>query len=198
MPQEYFEAYYFHAKTTIECLGLSKTFGSVHAVENLYLKIYNEQISVLLGAIHSGKSTVMRLLIGFLTPTSGTALIDGFDIRTDIDKVIKDLGWCPKENFISTDLTVQDNLYFFWKLKGLKDKKIVENSEKLLELLNLKNKKHTVVRHLSSHKLRLLCVAIAAGGTCKTLILDQPSIGLNLSSRRIMWDLLLRNKPGRF
>ncbi|EFA12132.2 ATP-binding cassette sub-family A member 3-like Protein [Tribolium castaneum] len=132
--------------------------------------MYNDQITVLLGHNGAGKTTTMSMLTGMFPPTSGTAFICGYDIRTDMDKVRKCLGLCPQHNILFDQLTVREHLYFFSKLKGLKREDINEEIDKYLELLELQT---------------------------KVVMLDEPTAGMDPSARRALWDLLQNQKHGR-
>lgn len=110
------------------------------AVKNLSLNMYDDQITVLLGHNGAGKTTTMSMLTGMYVPTSGTAKVNGYDIRTNMDSVRDSLGLCPQHNIIFDDLTVSEHLYFFSKLKGLKKLEIKAEIDKYINLLELQPK----------------------------------------------------------
>ena len=88
------------------------------AVDNMRLRMYEGQITVLLGHNGAGKTTTMSMITGFIPPTSGTALINGCDIRTDMDGVRESLGLCPQHNILWDTLTVDEHLEFFAEVRG--------------------------------------------------------------------------------
>lgn len=137
---EFFEPEPSFLKTGIQITNLRKVFHKKAAVEDLSLKMYEDQITVLLGHNGAGKTTVMSMLTGMITPTSGTATVNGFDIRTEMDGVRESLGLCPQHNIIFDELTVEEHLYFFSKLKGLSPVDIKAEINKYVELLELEEK----------------------------------------------------------
>nr|CAD7595204.1 unnamed protein product [Timema genevievae] len=99
----------------IQIKRMRKVYGNKVAVNNLTLNLYEGQITVLLGHNGAGKTTTMSMLTGMITPTSGTALVGGYDVRTDIEGVRASLGLCPQHNVLFGELTVREHLYFFSK-----------------------------------------------------------------------------------
>lgn len=163
-------------------------------MRNLSLNMYNNQITVLLGHNGAGKTTTMSMLTGMFPPTSGTALVGGFDIRTDMDGVRSSLGLCPQHNILFDDLTVKEHLYFFSKLKGLRNKAIDDEISKYVNLLELDNKTDAKSSTLSGGMKRKLCVGMALCGDSKVVMLDEPTAGMDPSARRALWDLLQKQK----
>lgn len=104
--------------------------GNKLAVDGLNLNLYEGQITSFLGHNGAGKTTTMSVLTGLFPPTSGTAIINGFDIRTDIDLVRKSLGICPQYNVLFDGLTVEEHLWFYASLKGMRKSEIPEEVEK--------------------------------------------------------------------
>lgn len=124
----------------VEIKNLKKVFGKKTAVKNLSLNMYENQITVLLGHNGAGKTTTMSMLTGMIPPSNGTAKINGFDIRTEINNVRSSLGLCPQHNIIFDELTVTEHLYFFSKLKGLSKNEIDQEIDKYIALLELEDK----------------------------------------------------------
>lgn len=110
------------------------------AVRDLCLNMYEGQITVLLGHNGAGKTTTMSMLTGMFPPTSGTAKVNGYDIGNNMTKVRESLGLCPQYNIIFNDLTVEEHLYFFSRLKGLPTAEIKTEVAKYVDLLELKPK----------------------------------------------------------
>lgn len=101
-------------KSGIQIQSLSKSFRPGKFVVNkLSVDIHPNQITVLLGHNGAGKSTTMSMLTGLISPSSGTALIEGFDIKTHMKTIRGSLGLCPQYNLLIPDLTVIEHLYFF-------------------------------------------------------------------------------------
>ncbi|XP_023310224.1 ATP-binding cassette sub-family A member 3-like [Anoplophora glabripennis] len=194
---EFFEREPFHLRTGIQITNLRKVFRRKAAVEDLSLNLYEDQITVLLGHNGAGKTTTMSMLTGMITPTSGTAKVNGFDIRTEMDGVRQSLGLCPQHNIIFDQLTVEEHLYFFSKLKGLHKSEIKAEIDKYIKLLELEDKRHSKSKTLSGGMIRKLCVGMALCGNSKVVMLDEPTAGMDPSARRALWILLKRQKEGR-
>lgn len=182
----------------IRILNLTKKFGDKCAVDRLCLNLYENQISVLLGHNGAGKTTTMSMLTGLYSPTSGTAFIDGKDIRTELDEARRSLGICCQHNVLFEELTVREHLVFFCSLKGIEDKGRVDlEIKKYSEVLGLEEKLNAESRTLSGGMKRRLSIAIALCGDAKIVILDEPTSGMDPEARRKLWDLLIVEKQGR-
>lgn len=107
----------------IKIKKLRKSFGSKTAVKDISVNMYEDQITVLLGHNGAGKTTTISMLTGVITPTAGTAYINGHNIRTEMWKVRNSLSLCPQNNVLFDELTVEEHLHFFSKLKGVKEVK---------------------------------------------------------------------------
>ncbi|KAI2474226.1 ATP binding cassette (ABC) transporter subfamily A member, partial [Diabrotica virgifera virgifera] len=181
----------------IQIFNLKKAFGKKTAVRNLSLNMFENQITVLLGHNGAGKTTTMSMLTGMISPTNGTAKINGHDIRLDIAGVRNSLGLCPQHNIIFDELTVEEHLYFFSKLKGLSKSKITAEIDKYVKLLDLEPKRKEKSSTLSGGMKRKLCVGMALCGNSKVVMLDEPTAGMDPSARRVLWELLQKQKEGR-
>ncbi|CAH1974734.1 unnamed protein product [Acanthoscelides obtectus] len=181
----------------VQIRNLRKVFGTKAAVENLSMNMYENQITVLLGHNGAGKTTTLSMLTGMITATRGTAIINGHDIRRDMNSVRKSMGICPQHDVIFEDLTVAEHLYFYSRLKGLSKKKAVEEIETYIELMELTDKRNAKASTLSGGMKRKLSVCVALCGNSKVVMLDEPTSGMDPSARRALWDLLLKQKKGR-
>ncbi|XP_018575545.1 ATP-binding cassette sub-family A member 3-like isoform X2 [Anoplophora glabripennis] len=194
---EFFEEEPRHLRVGIEIKNLRKVFNNKAAVQRLSVNMFEDQITVLLGHNGAGKTTTMSMLTGMITPTSGTAKVNGYDIRTDMGGVRSSLGLCPQHNIIFDELTVAEHLYFFSKLKGLQRKYIPDEINKYVQLLELEDKRNAKSATLSGGMKRKLCVGMALCGNSKVVMLDEPTAGMDPSARRALWDLLQNQKEGR-
>lgn len=182
----------------IKIRGLRKVYGNKVAVNNLNLNIYENEITVLLGHNGAGKSTTMGMLTGLFSPSQGTALINGLDIRNDLNKIRGSLGLCPQHNVLFNELTVREHIIFFSKLKGIKNKNEIENQiKKYVDLLGLEPKMNAQSSTLSGGMKRKLSIGIALCGNSKIVMCDEPSSGMDPAARRALWDLLIQEKQGR-
>ncbi|XP_059047165.1 phospholipid-transporting ATPase ABCA1-like [Achroia grisella] len=181
----------------VEIRNLTKIFGANTAVNNLSLNIYDDQITVLLGHNGAGKSTTISMLTGNLPATRGSVSIAGYDMKKQMKLARSNLGLCPQHNVIFNELTVREHLEFFARLKGFKGKELNKEIDTLIDDLELQSKRNYLAEGLSGGQKRRLCVGIALSGQARVVLLDEPTSGMDPSSRRALWDLLQKVKKGR-
>ncbi|CAN8004107.1 unnamed protein product, partial [Ixodes hexagonus] len=167
------------------------------AVDKLSLNFYQGQITSFLGHNGAGKTTTMSILTGLFPPTSGTAFIGGLDVRSDMDTIRRSLGTCPQHNVLFDELTVWEHLWFCGRLKGLGAAKARGEAEAFLRDLSLERRRHQCPPQLSGGLRRKLSVSLAFVGGSRTVILDEPTAGVDPYARRSIWDLLLKLRDGR-
>ncbi|XP_031707233.1 phospholipid-transporting ATPase ABCA1 isoform X1 [Anarrhichthys ocellatus] len=171
--------------------------GKKLAVDGLSMDFYENQITSFLGHNGAGKTTTMSILTGLFPPTSGTALINGYDILTDMDSIRKYLGMCPQHNVLFNELTVEEHIYFYARLKGLSRDEVKIEMDQMIKDVGLPHKRKDLAKNLSGGMQRKLSVAIAFVGGSKVVILDEPTAGVDPYARRGIWELLLKYKQGR-
>ncbi|KAK3590754.1 hypothetical protein CHS0354_030992 [Potamilus streckersoni] len=159
--------------------------------------MYEGQITSLLGHNGAGKTTIMSMLTGFISPTSGTAIVNGYDIRTNISKVRENLGMCPQHNILFDSMTVEEHLKFFALLKGSSWGDVNKEVKKMLTVLRLQAKQDAQSHTLSGGQKRKLSVGISLIAGSKVIILDEPTSGMDPSARRQLWDILQQFRQGR-
>jgi ATP-binding cassette subfamily A (ABC1) protein 3 len=137
---EFFEKFTEDLPIGIQIQNLSKTFGANRAVKKLNLDMYEGHITVLLGHNGAGKTTTMSMITGMFPPSKGTAVVNGYDIRTSIQNVRDSMGLCLQHNVLFDGLTVAEHLYFFGKLKGLNNKEVKKEIDNYIKLLELQGK----------------------------------------------------------
>ncbi|GBF94154.1 ABC transporter A family [Raphidocelis subcapitata] len=169
------------------------------AVRQLNLAIERGECFGLLGPNGAGKSTSINMMVGLLEPTHGTALIGGYDIRTDMAAIYTLMGVCPQHDLLWETLTGREHLLFYGRLKGLEGKALVEAVESGLRGVNLWNNgvADKQARAYSGGMKRRLSVAISFVGDPLVVYLDEPSTGLDPASRRNLWDVVKASKAGR-
>eukprot|EP00002_Diphylleia_rotans_P011892 TRINITY_DN2339_c0_g1_i1.p1 TRINITY_DN2339_c0_g1~~TRINITY_DN2339_c0_g1_i1.p1 ORF type:complete len:1630 (+),score=380.69 TRINITY_DN2339_c0_g1_i1:63-4952(+) len=167
------------------------------AVNNLNLRMYQDQITALLGHNGAGKTTTMAMLTGFLTPTSGDAVIYGQSILSNIESIRENIGYCPQYNVLWDDLTVEEHIRLFAALKGVPKSEVEKHVRDRIHEVGLDEKTNSYSKTLSGGQKRKLCVAIAFTGGTKLIFLDEPTSGMDPFSRRAVWDLLQNLKTGR-
>ncbi|CAL8074946.1 unnamed protein product [Orchesella dallaii] len=193
----YFEHDPSQKQAGVEIRNLTKRFGDKTAVKRMNLKLFGDQVTALLGHNGAGKSTTMSMLTGLFPPTSGTALINGYDICSDMISVRASLGICPQHDVLFDELTVEEHLKFFCKLKGLDKEKVDVEVTRMIVALGLQSKRHAESRTLSGGMKRKLSVGIAFCAGSKVVLLDEPTSGMDPGARRSTWDLIQSEKKGR-
>ena len=188
-------------KVGIEIKGLRKVYktnqGEVVAVDDNTLSMFEGQVTALLGHNGAGKTTTMSILSGMTQPTAGTAVVNGHDITTHLSSAQASIGFCPQHNSLFENLTVAEHLWFFCKLKLVSDKHVYRFVDEMVADLELLEKRHAQTKTLSGGMKRKLSCGLALVGGSPVVILDEPSSGCDPSARRAIWDLLIKNKPGR-
>uniref|UniRef100_A0A3P8U6Q8 P-type phospholipid transporter n=1 Tax=Amphiprion percula TaxID=161767 RepID=A0A3P8U6Q8_AMPPE len=171
--------------------------GKKLAVDGLSMDFFESQITSFLGHNGAGKTTTLSILTGLFPPTSGTAFINGYDICTDMDRIRKYLGMCPQHNVLFNELTVEEHIYFYARLKGRSRAEVKMEMDQMIEDVGLPHKRKDLAKNLSGGMQRKLSVAIAFVGGSKIVILDEPTAGVDPYARRGIWELLLKYKQGR-
>ena len=159
--------------------------------------VMSGEITALLGHNGAGKTTTMSVLTGMFGPSSGSAVINGFNISDNMAGVRQSLGLCPQHNMLFEDLNVSEHLKFFGMLKGMTMSAAGAESEKYIKMLNLVAKKKVNVTNLSGGMKRKVNLGIALIGESRVVMLDEPTSGMDPEARREMWDLLNTLKKGR-
>ncbi|XP_064455078.1 ATP-binding cassette sub-family A member 17-like [Ornithodoros turicata] len=177
------------AEAVISIVGLRKNFGSNVALDGIDIKFYAGEITVLLGHNGAGKTTMINILTGILSPTEGTAIICGYDILKNTTKARKNITLCPQFDVFFPDLTVEEHLTFFGTMRGLTRTSLAERMASVLQTVRLSAKIGDLSDSLSGGMKRRLSIAIAIVSNPKVLILDEPTSGIDPETRRELWDL---------
>jgi ABC-type multidrug transport system ATPase subunit len=190
-------------ETAILVQNLQKIFpgGKIKkiAVRDLTMAVSRGEVFGLLGPNGAGKSTTLNILTGFLQPSSGNALVQGHDIRTEMEAIYGIMGVCPQDNLLWPQLTAREHLSFYGRLKGLTTPKLEAAVEAGLRAVNLWNGGvvDKQVKTFSGGMKRRLSVAISLIGDPQVVYLDEPSTGLDPSSRQNLWSVVKSAKAGR-
>ncbi|HVB24948.1 MAG TPA: ATP-binding cassette domain-containing protein [Ktedonobacteraceae bacterium] len=180
----------------IEITDLCKTFGSFKAVDNLTLTVRQGEIFGLLGPNGSGKTTTINMVSGLSLPTSGTVRVLGYDVRHDARKVRQILGSVPQETALYDELSAWANMDFHADLFGIPRKEKKERITRILELVQLLDRKNSRVGTFSGGMKRRLALGRALLHEPQLIYLDEPTLGVDVQARRVIWDyiLALRNQ----
>ncbi|KAM9650814.1 LOW QUALITY PROTEIN: ATP-binding cassette sub-family A member 13 [Trichechus inunguis] len=168
------------------------------AIKDLTVTFHRDQITALLGTNGAGKTTVISMLTGLYPPTSGTVIINGKNLQTDLATVRTELGVCLQHNVLFDNLTVLEHLLLFASIKAPQwtKKELRQQVNKTLQAVELTEHQLKPTQALSGGMKRKLSIGIAFIGTSQTVVLDEPTSGVDPCSRRNIWDILLRYREG--
>ncbi|KAI9330060.1 P-loop containing nucleoside triphosphate hydrolase protein [Obelidium mucronatum] len=175
--------------------------SETNAVDGFSVKLFEDEIFALLGHNGAGKSTVLHILTGLISATSGLGTVAGYDLTNEMTSIRRHIGVCPQYDIQHEDLTVAEHILLFAGIKGMWVTKTRSELDlvvtEVLTLLDLEAKRDEFVKVLSGGQKRKLSVAMAIVGNPKILILDEPTAGMDPVSRRSLWAMLTSNKKGR-
>lgn len=185
-------------KNIIEIDGLNKSFGQVHAVQNLSFRVKGGELFAFLGVNGAGKSTTINIMCGQLSKDSGTVQIDGCDLDKDCAAVKCKLGVVFQNSVLDAALSARDNLQSRAALYGIKDKQFEQRLVELATLLDFKDFLNRPVGKLSGGQRRRIDIARALLHNPKILVFDEPTTGLDPQTRKLLWDVVndLRKREG--
>lgn len=163
----------------IEVKNVTKKYGNFKAVDNISFKINEGEIVGLLGPNGAGKSTTMNMITGYIEPTEGEIIINGYDISKKPRKAKSQIGYMPEGVPLYSDLTVKEFVTYMAELKGVDRKTRKEKVEKIIEQTGLKDVENKLTRNLSRGYKQRVSMAGALVGEPKILILDEPTVGLD-------------------
>jgi ABC-2 type transport system ATP-binding protein len=178
------------SEAAIRADGLTRSFGSVAAVQQLTFSVSPGEIFGLVGPDGAGKTTTMRLLAAILPPTAGNAWVAGYDVVRDAEAVKGDIGYMSQRFGLYPDLTVIENIHFYADIYGVPRRGREEKVERLLAFSNLTPFTSRLAGNLSGGMKQKLGLACALIHTPKVLLLDEPTNGVDPVSRRDFWRIL--------
>lgn len=163
----------------IEVRNLTKTYGQHHAVDDISFTVEDGEILGFLGPNGAGKTTTMNILTGYISATSGQAMIDGVDILDDPEGVKKKIGYLPEFPPVYNDMTVGEYLDMVTKLKKVKESNRKKSVETVMDVVGIADMKKRLIANLSKGYKQRVGLAQALIGDPKILILDEPTVGLD-------------------
>ncbi len=177
-----------HSSVVIE--DLVKRFGDFLAVDHINLQTRKGEIFGFLGPNGAGKSTTIRMLCGLLTPTSGRAIVAGYDVAREPEAVRQNIGYMSQKFSLYNDLKVIENLRLFAGLYNVPSGKLKERIDWALDMANLKTKQGLIVGTLPGGWKQRLALGCAVLHKPPILFLDEPTSGVDPISRRQFWELI--------
>ncbi len=175
---------------SIETKSLTKSFGDVIAVNDISFSVNSGEIFGFLGPNGAGKSTTMMILTTLLKPTSGQALISEFDVVGNAKKVREKIGYVQQETTVDEYLTGRENLLLQAKLNHIPKNEINSRIDEVLELIELSDKQNDSVVTYSGGMRKRLDIAGGLLHRPKVLFLDEPTVGLDIQTRRKIWEYI--------
>ena len=174
----------------IKAENLTKTFGNFTAVDHINFEVKKGEIFGFLGANGAGKTTAMQMLCGLSLPTSGNAMIAGFDVYREIEKIKKNIGYMSQKFSLYENLTVRENLNFFGGIYGISRENLKTKGAELLEKIGLEQEKNKLVSELPLGWKQKLAFSVAVFHEPQIVFLDEPTGGVDPVTRRQFWKMI--------
>lgn len=176
----------------IEIQHITKRYSRLVAVNDVSFQIQDGECFALLGFNGAGKTTFIKMLSTETPPTSGTARINGYDLSKDRAQIRKIVNISPQESAVAKNLTVRENLDLLASLYGIPNKE--EKIAAAIEKFGLKEKENVRCKQLSGGQIRRVSIALAMITEPQILFLDEPTLGLDVKSRKILWEIITELK----
>lgn len=176
----------------IEIQNLTKKFSKLTAVDDVNLKIEDGKCFALLGLNGAGKTTLISMLSTSLKPSQGTAKFDDLDLIKDTGHIRKIINISPQEVAVAKNLTVKENLDLIASLYSLQDKE--HKIAQIIKEFDLEEKQNVLCKKLSGGQKRRLSIALAIISEPKILFLDEPTLGLDVKARNVLWEIIEKLK----
>jgi len=178
----------------IEIKNISKKYGNNIAVDKLNLKIEKGDFIGLLGPNGAGKTTLIKMIVGLLNADSGEILIENERLFRNNLNIKSKLGVVPQHINLDKELSIYEHMYFTGKLYKMDKKTIVDRTEEILEFLELNKHRKKLCKNLSGGMQRKLMIGRAILHNPDYIILDEPTVGIDLNTRIEIWDMLKKMK----
>jgi ABC-2 type transport system ATP-binding protein len=171
--------------------GLTKRFGDFTAVDDATFQVRRGEIFGFLGPNGAGKTTTIRMLLGLVKPTRGSARVLGYDVQEDDVRAMRArLGYMSQRFTLYEDLTVDENLTFYGRAYGVRNERLRTRKQRMLDMAGLAGQERTLTRDLAGGWKQGLALGCAIVHQPELLFLDEPTAGVDPIARRAFWDLL--------
>ncbi|MCL2115343.1 MAG: ATP-binding cassette domain-containing protein [Methanobrevibacter sp.] len=177
-------------KYAIETSALTKYFNDFLAVDTLDMKVKNKSIFGFLGPNGAGKTTTIKMLTCLIKPSSGTAKVGGYDINTDPNEVRQKIGMVPQLVSLYKDLTARENVELCADYYGIPVDEKEDRMNDLMELVDIKYAENKLIKQMSGGQKQKVSVVASLIHRPDVLFLDEPTIGLDPTTKMVLWDLI--------
>jgi ABC-2 type transport system ATP-binding protein len=178
------------SNAAIEVSNLTKKFGEFVAVDRVSFEVRPGEVLGYLGPNGSGKTTTIRMLLGLLQPSDGSARVLGYDIRTQAESIRPLVGYMSQKFALYDELTARENLDFYAGVYGVPRRERADRVREVIDLLHLKGRENELTGDLSGGWRQRLALGTALVHQPQLLFLDEPTSGVDPSARRAFWDLI--------
>ena len=174
----------------IDATALTRRFGKFTAVDAITFHVEQGEVFGFLGANGAGKTTAIRMLIGLLAPTSGSATVAGFDIASQAEQVRRRIGYMSQRFSLYEDLTVQENITLYGGIYGVSDRDITTRTGEILSRIGFEHARNELVREIPLGWKQQLAFCVALLHRPAIVFLDEPTGGVDPITRRRFWELI--------
>jgi len=171
----------------IEVKNLTKDFGDIKAVDDISFSVKKGEVFAFLGPNGAGKSTTIKILVTLLRSSKGKIILNGYDPEKDQNKVRQSFGIVFQDPSLDDELTAEENMHFHATLYGISKQEVVENTKRLLEMVELWDRRKSLVKTFSGGMKRRLEIARGLLHQPKIVFLDEPTLGLDPQTRNLLW-----------
>jgi len=178
------------SEPAITARDLTRRFGSFTAVNAITFEVEQGEVFGFLGANGAGKTTAMRMLIGVLQPTSGSATVAGFDIKTQPERVRRRIGYMSQKFSLYEDLTVRENITLYGGIYGVSNQDIATRTGEILTRIGLEHAGNELVQDIPLGWKQQLAFSVALLHRPGVVFLDEPTSGVDPITRRRFWELI--------
>ena len=174
----------------IEARDLTRRFGDFTAVNAITFQVEQGEVFGFLGANGAGKTTAIRMLVGVLEPTAGSAKVAGYDIRTQAEQVRRRIGYMSQKFSLYEDLTVRENITLYGGIYGVTNQDIAARTADMLSRIGLEHAGDELVREIPLGWKQQLAFSVALLHRPNVVFLDEPTSGVDPITRRRFWELI--------
>ena len=179
-------------EAVISVKDLTKKFGSFTAVDHITLQVGRGEIFGFMGANGAGKTTAMRMLCGLSFPTSGSGSVAGYDILRQAEEIKRHIGYMSQKFSLYENLTVWENLNLFATIYGMSAKSIREKTDAVFKTLGMENMRNMLVKEIPIGWKQKVAFIAATLHSPDVVFLDEPTGGVDPSTRRKFWEMIYR------